>query len=306
MKTITANEDIYNLFYSKITNDVNFFPRISELYELFSNINEDDFIELAKAVMASGEDVSKQFFYFVILFRNMKNIRLFINSDKADFKLTEHLVMFGYSYCVFYDYSLEYVLDNMLSFINDKKLLALILESENIANDKLLLFFILSKFDVDILNKYFATIKDIPALINYFVRLPEKILRSIVSRNYRLFQYIMIMMAEGDHDSMVDANFFNKYRKDIEMFSSLNDLIRAYKQASNPATCAPEMNQPTSSKRITYLVNMLKSTTDVKRAIEYFNSEKIYKNEKEKTIVTAIALDPFLKDIYRNETDKNN
>ena len=293
---ITVEENsIFNKFCSSITNETNIFPRMNEIRELLLSMDEQDFVELRNAIVSSkNDDILRQFLYFIVLCRDMESVRNYVNSSKTDTTLIEQIVMFSYSYVVLYDYSLEYVIDNLLSFISHDKLLQLILESDSIANDKLLLFFILSKFQFEVLNKYFGTIKDIPSLMKYFITLPEKILRSIVSRNYRLFQYIMIMMAEGDQDAAIDSNFFNKYKSDIEMFSKLNDLIRSYRMSTNPVTCDPEMNQEVSSKRLAYLVNMLKDSPDIKQALDYFSGENIYISKKEQNIVTAIVLDPLL------------
>jgi hypothetical protein len=46
------------------------------------------------------------------------------------------------------------------------------------------------------LNRYFLKIKNTNDFIESFVKLPDDVMKSIISRNYHLFQYIMIMMAE--------------------------------------------------------------------------------------------------------------
>ena len=293
------------MFYGRIIAE-NSFPRINEIEQLFKNIQEDEFIELAhKAMISMDHEITQQLLYFVILFRDMPHINKYVNSEKIDTAFIEQLVMFSYSYVMLYDYSIEKVIDDMLSFIQDEKLLKLVYESELIYNDKLLLFFILSKFQVELLDKFFATIKDISAFVNYFITLPEDILNSIVSRNYRLFQYIMVMMSESAQSS-IDSGFYNKYKANIEIFSKLNDLIRAYKNDTNPATCPPEMNRKHSPQRISYLVNMVRKSPDIRRALEYFEGENIYMDEKEKTIIAAILTDPFLKDIYKTIESSEN
>ena len=293
------------MFYGRIIAE-NSFPRINEIEQLFEKIQEDEFVELAhKAMTSTNHEITQQLLYFIILFRDMPHINEYINSEKISITFIEQLVMFSYSYVMLYDYSIEKVIDDMLSFIKDEKLLKLVYESELIYSDKLLLFFILSKFQVEMLDKFFATIKDISSFVNYFITLPEDILNSIVSRNYRLFQYIMVMMSESVQNSL-DSSFYNKYKANIETFSKLNDLIKAYKDATDPATCPPEMNRKHSPQRIAYLVNMVRQSPDIKRALEYFDGEKIYMDEKEKTIIAAILTDPFLKDIYKTIESSGN
>ena len=303
MDNIADQQNHFAAFREHIADDETVFPKIQDIQDLFTNINEKDFIKLVNSVITSNDDqLFKQLLYYIMLFRDMKNIKDFVNSDKTDIALIERLVLFSYSYCLLYDYSIEYVVDNMLSFVDSNKLLALVLNSKLIADDKLLLFFILSKFPFETLNQYFATIQDIPGFINYFLKLPEEILHSIVSRNYRLFQYIMLMMAEED----VDHSFLKKHKKDIEMFGNLNELLNTYKVATNPLICDPEMNREASPVRIAYLVNMLKSTIDIRQAVLHFEGENVYKSVKEKTIVTAIVVDPFLKNIYKDKTTETN
>jgi len=250
-------------------------------------------------------EITQQLLYFILLFRDMPHINEYINSEKIDIVFIEHLVMFSYGYVMLYDYSIERVIDDVLSFIKNERLLTLVYKSELIYNDKLLLFFILSKFQVEMLDKFFATIKDVSSFVNYFVTLPEDILNSIVSRNYRLFQYIMVMMSENTQNNL-DSNFYNKYKANIEILSKLNDLIRAYRAATNPATCPFEMNQKHSPQRIAYLVNMVRQSPDIRRALDYFDGEQVYMDEKEKTIVAAILTDPFLKDIYKTIESSGN
>ena len=103
------------------------------------------------------------------------------------------------------------------------------LSSRFIANDKLLLFFILARFDVDLLNKYFMRIRNVDEFIHYFIKLPENVLRSLISRNYHLFQYIMLMMAESEAEQNLSKDFYEKYKPDIEQFSRLNDMVRKFK-----------------------------------------------------------------------------
>ena len=293
--------DKYHLFYVEAIMTDSSFPRLHVIKPLFESLTQDEFIELVEQTFNSDDpEVIQQFLYFLILFRDMKHIQDYVNSDKTSVELLERLVMFTYGYCTVHDYSTERIIDEILFFISNERLLELVLHSHHIAQDKLLLFFILSKFDVAMLNKYFATIKNISEFVAYFVKLPEDVLRSIVSRNYRLFQYIMLMMAEGDEDMIVSNDFYSKYKNDIEQFSRLNDMIRKYKEEMDRGEEKSGMHQRDTVERISFLVNMIKEMPDPLKAVEYFDGEKIFMDEFEKKIVYAIVTDPMLKNIFHH------
>ena len=171
--------------------------------------------------------------------------------------------------------------------------------SEFIIRDKLLLFLILSKFDVDLLNKFFGNIKDISDFMNYFLNLPEEVLRSIISRNYHLFQYIMLLMAEREFEYALTKEFYDKYKSDIEQFSKLNDIMRKIKEKDVGKQDKPFDFYKRDIGRISFLVNMLKDLPDPYRAVDYFNKEKLFIDELEMKIVLAVLTDPMFIDIFK-------
>lgn len=292
--------DKYNLFYVEAIMHDSSFPQINRIKPIFENITLEEFIELVDRTIKSDDyEVSQQFLYFLMLFRDMPHLQEYINSDKFDIVMLERLVIFTYGYCTLHDHSTERIIDEILYYLNNERLLALVLHSKHISRDKLLLFFILSKFDIEMLNRYFKGIKNISEFINYFMNLPDEVLRSIISRNYHLFQYIMLMMAEGDSEQMVSSDFYNKFRKDIEQFSKLSDIIRKYKEKTN---LEKEKTLPFHQRdmgRISFLVNMMADLPDPKKAVEYFESEHIFIDELEKKIVYAVVTDPILKNTFK-------
>lgn len=299
-KTALPSIDKYNLFYVEAIMHDSSFPQINRIKPIFENITFDEFIDLIeKASLAEDYEVTQQFLYFLILFRDMPHLQKYINSDKFDVMMLEKLVLFTYGYCTLHDHSTERIIDEILYFLNNDRLLELVLRSKHISKDKLLLFFILSKFDIDMLNRYFKSIKNISDFIKYFMNLPDEVLRSIISRNYHLFQYIMLMMAEGDSEQMVSSDFYNKFKKDIEQFSKLSDIIRQYKEKTD---LEKEKMLPFNKRdmsRISFLVNMMGDLPDPKKAIEYFDSEHIFIDDLEKRIVYAVVTDPILRNTFK-------
>ena len=169
-----------------------------------------------------------------------------------------------------------------------------------INHDKLILFLILSKFDINMLNRYFLKIKNTTDFIENFVKLPDEVMKSIISRNYHLFQYIMIMMAEVETTQKISAVFMNRYHEDIKQFSRLSDILRKYRENN---ALEKEKELPFNKRdmsRLSFLVNMVRELPDPVRAVDYFNGERVFIDEMEKNIVLAVVTDPLLKNIFRN------
>ncbi len=293
--------DRYHLFYVEAIMQDSSFPQIHRVKPVFENLSLDEFIELInKCVNNSEYEVIQQFLYFLILFRDMEHLREYLNSEKLSLEILEKLVIFVYGHCTIHDHSTERIIDEMLSFLDNKRLMELVISSKFISNDKLMLFFILSRFDVDLLNKYFANIKNVGEFIQYFLKLPEEVLRSIISRNYHLFQYIMLMMAESDSEHNISVDFYKKYRSDIEQFARLNDMVRNLKKNNNMQETKNNPMERINMDRISLLVNMVEELPDPQKAVEYFDSEHVFMNEEEKKMVLAIATDPLLKNTFAN------
>ncbi len=303
MNNTTADQcqlDRFHLFYVEAIMHDSSFPQISRVKPIFENISLDDFIELMEKSIYSDEyEVTQQFLYFLLLFRDIGNLKQYLNSKRVGVEILEKMVMFVYGHCIMYDHSTEYIIDEVLSFLNNDRLLELVIHSKVISRDKLLLFFILSRFDIELLNQYFKHIRNINEFIQYFLKLPEEVLRSIISRNYHLFQYIMLMMAEGESEHNVSKEFFEKYRNDIELFSRLSDMVRKIKaETVNDGSSIPD--RISGMPRIPFLVNMLKDLPSPEKAVQYFDTEHVFMNGNEKKIVLAIIGDPLMKNTLKN------
>lgn len=291
--------DKYQLFYTEAIMPASVIPCINRIKTIFENMSLDEFIDLINTIMAKNDhETFNVFLYYVILFRKMKNMQSFINSDKFDTGMLEKLILFTHGYCTIHGYTLERVLDEILYFIDSKRLLELILYSKHISRDKLFLFYILSKFDTEMLNQYFKKIRDTSEFIDYFLKLPEEIMRSIIARNYKIFQYIMLLMADNEYGKTYTQTFFEKYKEDIEQFSKLSDIIRKYKKNID---IEEEKKLPFNKRdmaRISFIVNKIREMPNAKKAIEYFDSEKIFADDQEKQIISSIIFDPLFRNVF--------
>ena len=296
-----SNISRYQLFYLEAIMTDSSFPQINKIRPIFLNITLDEFIELVDKVFENDDyEVVQQFVYFLMLFRDMEHIQKYINSEKFTIDKLERLIMFIFGYCTMYEHSLDRVLDEILFFLDKKKLLELALNSTYVNNDKLILFMILTKFNMEMLNTYFSKIKDISGFIKFFIKLPDEVLRSIIARNYHLFQYIMLMMAEVESDESISAEFINKYSFDLQQFGKLSDILKEYRARTDFKKERDLPFQQRDMQRLSFLVNMVRDLPDPARAVEYFAGEGVFMDDMEKNVVLAVVTDPLLKNIFRN------
>ncbi len=289
----------FQLFYVEAMMNDSSCPFINRVRPLFENMSMEEFISLTEKVIKLDDyDLSQQFFYFLILFRDMKNIQEYMNSERFPLGILERFIIFTFVYCNLHDNTTENIMDEVLFFINRERLFELTLTSKYIQGDKLLLFVMLSRFDVALLNKYFLQVRNITELINYFLKLPEDVLRGIISRNYHLFKYILLLMSESESTQQVSAEFFEKYKKDIQLFSRLNDMIRNYRETTD---YEKERSIPFNNRdmtRISHIVSMVKEMPDPVKAVDYFDSEHIFIDEMEKRVVLSAVTDPMMKNVF--------
>lgn len=296
---IDAGFSRFQLFYIEAIMNDSSFPMVNRVKTIFENLSLDEFLGFVEKVFSVDDyEVSHQFFYFLILFRDMKHIQDHMNSERFSFEMLEKFIIFTFGYCGMHDNSTENIMDDVLSFFNNEKLYELAMKSDYVKNDKLLFFLMISKFDAGMLDRFFSETSDKSAIINYFLKLPENVLRGIISRNYHLFQHFMLMLSEADSTRHVSSDFIEKYQSDIRLFSRLNDLILRYRETVD---FEKERGLPFSLRnmsRLHSLVSMVKEMPDPVKAIEYFSGEQVFIDEMEKKIVHSVVTDPTMKNIF--------
>ena len=279
-------------------------PPISALMPLFERATKEEFVALINDMTAGGSrELFEQFLYYLILFRDMTNIQEYLNDTDVPIELLERLILYTHGHCALKGFSVENVLDDMLYFIKPERLLKLLLESKHISRDKLFAFFILTKLDRKLLDIYFTEKKEVSSFVVSFMRLPEDVMKSIITRNYRLFQYIMLLlMEEGSVDEKVKG-FYDKYKTDIEELSRLSDVIRKYKKETD---LDREKELPFNQRnmaRIAFLVNQIRGMDDPRKALVYFDGEKVFADDAEKELLYEIVVNPMFKDTFLSSYD---
>lgn len=301
LKTIPDDIDMFHLFYVEAIMNDSSFPQINRIRPIFQDLTFEEFIELVDKVFSSEDyELTQQFLYFLMLFRDMTHIQQYINSGKFTLDKLEKFIMFIFGYCTIHEHSTDRVLDEILFFLDKERLLDLAINSAFINNDKLILFIILTKFDTDMLNRYFTSMKDRMKFISFFIKLPDEVLRSIIARNYHLFQYIMIMMGEVDIGEITSSAFVAKYSGEIQQFSRLSDILKQYRSRTDFGKEKDLPFEKRDMQRLSFLVNIVRDLPDPVKAVEYFAGEKVFMDDMERNVVLAIVTDPMLKNIFRN------
>lgn len=289
----------FEINYLKHMLDDSAMPPISQLKPLFERATKEEFISVIQSITDTNDrTLFEQLLYYMVLFRDMTNVQEYLNDPDVPVSVVEKLILYTHGHCALKGYSVESVLDEVLYFLKPKRLLALLLESSHISRDKLFSFFILTKLDRPSLDIYFSKKTDVEEIIKAFMKLPRAIMKSIITRNYRLFQYIMLMLVEtGSVDEKVQM-FYENYRNEIEELSRLSDVIRKYKKQVN---LEEEKTLPFDKRnmaRISFLVNKIREMHDPEKALSYFEGEKVFADEDEKDLLREIVTNPLFKETF--------
>ena len=161
----------FQLFYVEAIMNDSSFPMLNRVKPIFEKMTLEEFNVLVNKISKADDyELYQQFFYFLILYRDMKNIQEFLNSESFNIDMLEKFIIFTFGYFSKHDSTNEDIFDEILFFLNRERLFELTMKSKFIQSDKHLLFLMLSKFDLNMLNKYFATITDKSGIINYFLK----------------------------------------------------------------------------------------------------------------------------------------
>ena len=108
---------------------------------------------------------------------------------------------------------------------------------------------------------------------------------------------VLVVDSTNDEDDEI-VMFMDKYKGIIDEFSTMVDIIMKYHSEVDLST---EKNLPFNKrnmKRISFLVNTLRSMPNREKAIEYFAEEQVFVDEYERQVIEAFVSDPLLKDTF--------
>lgn len=274
-------------------------PKVNFIKSIFIVADENDYTNYIEYLINGNYKTEfEQFLYYIILFRDTPEIQKILNSDKIKINLLEHLVMYAYGYTIMKEGSPDKVLDDLLFFLSEDKLLKLCLESSHLSRDFLFVVFILSKLSIRKIDEYFTKTEYAHKIIKTFAILPQSQIHEIIYRNTVLFDYLITLMP-SHLDEHIASDFFNKYSGLITQMHEINNLIRQYK--SNRET-TPERQDLT---RIAILVAIMTKYDSTNLDINFLGDNEFMTSSEDKIIAYEITTNPLYVDVLKKLKDSH-
>lgn len=271
-------------------------PDLKRIREVFHNASDDEYVAFADFLVSGNQTERFKFFmYYILLFRDDQRVQGIINSDRVSVGMLEHLVLYAYGYAVMKKIPPDRVLDDILYFLSEERLLELCVAAEHMSRDFLFVIFILTRLPVAKIDEFFSKSPHTKRIIHSFTVLPDRLIREIIYRNVVLFDFILsVMPVFLDEKSAND--FRNRYDELIEKMRELNNLIMMYKTGREVYPNKKELS------RIAILVTIMTKYSDIN--MDIFNDHTFLTSRRELEIARAVAKDPMfvnlLKDIRKN------
>lgn len=271
-------------------------PDLKKIRDVFVKATGEEYLEFTRFLVRGNQaDRFKLFMYYLLLFRDDQKIQGIINSEQVSIEMLEHLVLYSYGYAIMKKITPDNVLDDILYFLSDDKLLSLCIDSEHMSRDFLFVIFILTRLPVAKIDEFFSKSPYTKNIIHSFTIIPDKLIREIIYRNVVLFDFILSVMPVY-LDEQASIAFSKKYEELIEKMRELNSLIMMYKTGREIYPNKKELS------RIAILVTIMTRYSDIN--MDIFNDRNFLTSRKDLEIAKAISKDPMfvnlLKDIRNN------
>jgi hypothetical protein len=186
------------------------------------------------------------------------------------------------------------VLDELLYFISPDRLVDLVVHSSQLARDKMLTFFILTRLDRVHLERFFAETSQAEELVAAMMNLPDNMVREIILRNMVLFDYMKILLGMYSEDG-ASEEFYYRYRTEIEETKKINQLLNKYRRqhGKDAGDSRREVN------RIALLVNMVDEMGSGIESMEYLAGSGIFADDVERKTVYEVMSNPLFRETLR-------
>ncbi len=269
---------------------------INKIREIISHFSDEEFRGFVGLVIDSKDyQLFEQLVYYLTLFKDLDEIQNLLSNDKISIEVLEHILMFTYARASLSGAAEDQALDNILIFINQEKYLDLMLKSEVIGKDKLLCYYLLTKLDRKHIDLFFNQHPDIVSFLEGFIRLPEKTIKTILTKNPDLFGYISMFLQTMNNDFASD--FITKYQIDISEMEKIKQIIL---DVSNHFDLESEKNLPLSQrnkKRLAVIVRKVKEMNNVFSILHTLETEGVIIDEIEEKLISEILGNPIFKDV---------
>ncbi len=314
MESNKTNKKLADL--EKLYNEKNIL-QLSAIHSIFLNLEENDFIEYTNHIFKNNNnDQINLFLFFLILFfffffKHIPKVQEILNSQKIPLNLIERLILFSH-YFYFKKDEKNIIKDIIFYFLNQDRLLNLLINSENIANDIVLIFTILIQFDAKHIDDYFNKGKNIKMVVHGFTLLPNELIKDILFHNVILFDYLLSIMPIYITEKAI-KDFSKKYSGEIELARGIDKFANFNIKLVEQKDKKPSQVNFLRIALLVQIIQKLKSNYS-EMFLKVMNTDKFLITETEKLLAFEILLNPLFRDIlekisrtdlvdYMNEVD---
>lgn len=274
---------------------------INRIRDIITHFTEEQFRGFIGLVIDSKDyQLFEQLVYYLTLFKDLEEIQNFLSNEKISIDVLEHILMFTYARASLSGVPEDQALDNILIFINQEKYIELMLHSDVICKDKLLCYYLLTKLDRKHIDIFFNQHPDIIAFLEGFIKLPEKTVKTILTKNPDLFGYISMFLQTMN--SELANNFIEKHQIDIMELDKVKQIIL---DVSNHFDLEAEKNLPLSQRnkeRLAEIVRKVKEMNNIFNILHTLEGEGVIVDEIEEKLISEILGNPIFKDVLNKYT----
>lgn len=269
-------------------------PQLTLIHEVFINTSPSDFnTYLDQLIESNQKQVFESLLYYMLLFRDSREIQNMLNHETMKPDAVEKLIMYCYGYMSYMGKSPDRILDDILFFLSQDKLLDVIMNTAHISRDYLIVVYILTKFDVKHLDEYFQKSSRSKELIKVFISMPPQIVYEVIYRNVNFFEYIIMLIPVYYGKEMV-APFYEKYQTEIQTMKEIDKSLRAYNKSLE------ENNSNYGLMvRLSMIIHVMEKVKSSPLSIENYMQSNIFASDFEKRLAYEIQSNPVYVDLFQ-------
>lgn len=267
---------------------------IAKMLEVFESASESDFNDYIDYLMKNNEkEKFETFLYYLLLFRENIHVQSLLNMTNTPISVIENLILFSYGYITHKGGSADDIFDDLLNFLSNDKILELLLNSEIVFNDKLMLFYLLTKLDIKRIDEFFNKSENIKKTINSFMFLSDSSIYNILHRNIDLFNFITSMLPIYIEEEKLEK-FNEKFSSEISAINKITDMIKTINNKSNTNNSDNNFDLT----RISMIISLFENNNLSVDTLEFFSKDKIFNSEFERLLFYEIKTNQMYKDTF--------
>ena len=112
-----------------------------QVREIFANSSRDEFESFLNDVFShDNRRVFDVFIYYLRIFRDSEQLYVYLNAEQTSVEFIEKFVYYTLGHFPFEERSGDRLADGIFSYLSQKKIMQLMLESKNLSRDYLMMF----------------------------------------------------------------------------------------------------------------------------------------------------------------------